>query len=337
LLLFFILLFGKLSSESVIEHPGSFGEVDKRNVAFDKLWNAGTDVINMGKCLEERNQFKEAAIIGVVIPAKNRHSVLRMKKVGVRRIINYYNVFHRPAQQWKVLYVRALEREAVLAVQAHRNQPILVQSVDERVSIYVHRSRVEHDLVDGCKFLNEKKHARPNQDVDLNWSAFDNNPHLKITLASGATLLYLLKGKLAVDERFIEVEDESLAAEMLRSLVGDHGVFSWHRGLTETACSVKLSELVRWELKLFFQKNLSCLSCHLALPSSLLGLVLHLLSSSIVACRSASLGTDASTFVCRTILDPGMVLSMVLAAISFSAATAVSSSVAIAALILHMY
>ena len=133
----------------------------------------------------------------------------------------------------------------MLAVQTHRDQSILVQCVDQGISINVHRCRVEHNLVNGSQFLNKEKHSWPDQNVDLNRPALDNNSHLKITLASGATLLNLLKRKLAVDERFIEVEDKGLTADMLGSLVRDHSVFSWDGALAETASSFKLGELVR--------------------------------------------------------------------------------------------
>lgn len=110
-----------------------------------------------------------------------------MEVVGVWRVVDDEHVFHVSAQQGQVFDVAALEAEAVLAVQAHRDQRVLVEGVDKRVCIDAHGCRVEDDFINGRQLLQEKEHARPDEHIHLNGSTLNHDPHLKVAPASGTT------------------------------------------------------------------------------------------------------------------------------------------------------
>ena len=259
----------------VVENPSGFREIDKVDVFPDELGNELTDVIHLGERLEQGNHLEEAAVVGVVVPRKDGHGVLVVEVVGVRRVVHNDDVFHVAAQQRQVLDVGALEAEAVLAVEAHGDELVLVERVDEGVRVDAHRRSVEHDLVDRRQLLEEEKDAWPNEDEDLDGSAFDDDPHLKITATASAARPKVGLRKLGVDERFVEVEHESLAAPELGSLWTDHCVLLWYGLLPKSTGFVQLDKLFLSKRQLPFDEHLSCLGCNR--PRILLCLLLLLL------------------------------------------------------------
>ena len=83
----------------IIEHPGSLGEIHKVDVFLDKLRYQGAHIVDLGESLEERDHLEETAIIGVIVPRKDRHGILVMKVIGVWRIVYNDNVFHIATKQ----------------------------------------------------------------------------------------------------------------------------------------------------------------------------------------------------------------------------------------------
>ena len=124
----------------------------------------------------------------------------------------------------------------MLSEKAKRYQSILVQSVDQRICIDRHGCRVEHYLIDLGQLLQEECNARANQDIDRNGSTFDHNPHMKVIFATRATCLHMLQRELAMNESFIQVENQGLAASVLRHLTVNDCVLGGDWGLAEATC-----------------------------------------------------------------------------------------------------
>ena len=129
-----------------------------------------------------------------------------MKVICIGRVIDYDNVFHVAAEERQILNVAPLEAEAVLTVQAHRDQLVLVQRVHQRVRIDAHRGRIKHNLVNTGQFLQEKEDTRADEHIYLNGSAFDHDPHLKIAAASGAARSQVCLAEFRMDKRFVQIE-----------------------------------------------------------------------------------------------------------------------------------
>jgi len=161
-----------------------------------------------------------------------------VEEVCVRRIVHDNNIFHIAAKQGKIFDVGALEAEAVLAVETHRDQGVLVKCVHQWVRVDAHRGCVEHDLVDRGKLLEEEENAWPNQYVHLNRSPFYRNSHLKIASASGTTRPKVRFRKLGVDQRFVEIKDESFAATELSCLGRDDRIVCGHGLLSEASSAL---------------------------------------------------------------------------------------------------
>lgn len=67
--------------------------------------------------LQNLSQTQQLSVIGVVVPAKYRQSILRLKEVGGGRIIYNDHVFHTSAQTRQVLDMDVVVESAMLAEQ----------------------------------------------------------------------------------------------------------------------------------------------------------------------------------------------------------------------------
>ena len=90
-----------------------------------------------------------------------------------------------------------------------------------------------------------------------------------------------------MDERFVEVEDQSFPTTVLRHLGRNHCVFLGHGRLSKTPSSRKLSNLLLRKRQLSLHKHLWCLRGDLtlatpALTRLLLGMLLLCISVSIL-------------------------------------------------------
>ena len=234
-------------SVGVVEDPGGLGEVDEVDVLAHELGDHLANVMHLGEGLEQGNHLEKAAVVGVVIPRKNWHCVLVVEVIGVWRVIDYDNVFHFATEQRQILNVAALEAEAVLAVEAHRDELVLVERVDQRIGVDAHGGRVEDYLVNTGQFLQEKEDAGADQHVDLDGSALDHDSHLKIAAASRPARPQVRLTEFRMDKRFVQIEHQRLTSTELRCLRLDHGVFLGHGLLAKPSCPLKLKKLLLGE------------------------------------------------------------------------------------------
>ena len=113
----------------IVEHPGGLREVDQVDVLAHEFGDDLADVVHLGERLEQGNHLEQAPVVRVVVPRQDRHRVLVVKVVRVGRVVDNDNVFHVAPEEGQVLDVAALEAEAVLTVQPHRDQLVLVQRI----------------------------------------------------------------------------------------------------------------------------------------------------------------------------------------------------------------
>lgn len=163
-----------------------------------------------------------------------------MEEIGIRWVIDNYNVFHRPADQWEIFDVRALEWETMLSVESERYQGVLVQSIHQRVRVDVHWGGVENDFVHLSKLLKKEAYPWANEDINLDRTALNDYSHLKVALSSCPTGLNMCQREFAVDEGLIEVKHKGLPSSMLRGLRSYDCVFSWYGLFAEAASALKL-------------------------------------------------------------------------------------------------
>jgi hypothetical protein len=127
-----------LLSKGLIQNPCCPREVDQGDVSPDEPWDAAPNIVHLGKRFKKRDQFEKTAVVRIIVPTQDRDGILRVEEVRVRRVVDNNNVFHRPSQQREVLDVGALEGKAVLSVQPHGDQYVLIESVDEGVRVDAH-------------------------------------------------------------------------------------------------------------------------------------------------------------------------------------------------------
>ena len=128
----------------------------------------------------------------------------------------------------------------MLSVESKWNQSVLVKRVNQGVRVDVHRSSVEHNLVDLGEFLQEEGHSGSDKYVDLDRTTFNEYFHLKVALSSCPTGLQVGRRKLAVDQGLVKVEHKCLPPPVLWGLRSDDRVLSWHWLLAEAASALKL-------------------------------------------------------------------------------------------------
>lgn len=136
--LFALLLCAVHFTVRVVQDPRCLWEVDQIDVFLNEFRNERAHIVDLRERLKKGNHLEETAIVRVVIPRQDRHGVLVVEEVRVRRVVHYDNVFHIAAKQRQVLDVRALETEAVLSVEAHRDELVLVERVDQGVRVDAH-------------------------------------------------------------------------------------------------------------------------------------------------------------------------------------------------------
>lgn len=98
---------------------------------------------------------------------------------------------------------------------AKRNQAILVECVNQWISIDRHRRRVEYDLIQSCELLKEKGDTRSDENIDWDRSSLDYDAHMKIVFTLGATLLHVSEREFTVNESLVKVKDKGFATFML--------------------------------------------------------------------------------------------------------------------------
>lgn len=263
-------------SVCVIQNVGSFWKVDQGYVFANEFWDDWPDIVYVRERFKQRNHFKKASIVGIVVPGQDWHGVFWVKEVCIRRIVHNYHIFHWSADQRQVLNIATLEREAMLSVKAHRNEAILIKRINQRIGVDIHRGCIEYDLVHLGQLLEEKENARPDQNVNLNRSTFNYDSHLKVALSSSTTRLYMSQRKLGVNQSFVEVQNESFTTGKALLLRRYDSILGRHRHLAKPARPVQFYELIWRKIQLLFQELLSGLRCHrrlLCLLGRVLGLV----------------------------------------------------------------
>jgi hypothetical protein len=104
-------------------------------VVRDQGSNHFPHILLIGESLQNLSQAQQFSVIGIVVPAYNRQSILRLKEVGCGRIVYNDYVFHTSAQTRQVFYMDVVVKSAVLAEQLVRTQACRVQLQHERLRV----------------------------------------------------------------------------------------------------------------------------------------------------------------------------------------------------------
>ena len=193
--------------------------INKRLFFVHESRNDFPHVVYLRKSFEEWYHFQQAPVISVIVPAEDRHRVLWVEVVGVGAIVHDDQVLHGSADQRHIFYVGALIAETVVSVQTKRNVSVLIDKVNERISVDAHTCRVDNKFINFRHSLQKLLDTWPDEHIHLDRPALDHDPHLEVTLTACLARLQLRNRELTVDEGLIKVENESLAASVLRLLL----------------------------------------------------------------------------------------------------------------------
>ena len=144
----------------------------------------------------------------------------------------------------------------MLSIEPHWYELILIQGVDQRVRVDAHRGCVEHNLVDGCQLLEEEEHAGADEDIHLDGSTLDDDPHLKVATSASAARSQVRLRKLRMYQGLIQVKYESLTAAELRGLRRDDCILLRDGLLAEAAGTLQLHQLFWGERQLPLDEHL---------------------------------------------------------------------------------
>ena len=105
-------------------------------VVLDNLTNDLSDVLFISHLLQNSGNPVELSVRHVIVPTGARNSVLGLKEVRDRRVVNDYNIGHGSAQSSQVLHESIVEVGAVLAEQLVPAVAFRVQLADQRLGVF---------------------------------------------------------------------------------------------------------------------------------------------------------------------------------------------------------
>ena len=103
--------------------------------------NHAANIILIRKSLKNRGDSRQFSVVWIIIPINCRDSVLRLKQICNRRVINNYNIIHIPSQSGQILYKGIVIVGTVLSEEFIRAKLVRIKLKHQRLCILGQTSR----------------------------------------------------------------------------------------------------------------------------------------------------------------------------------------------------
>jgi len=110
-------------------------------VVLDNRTDDLAHVILVGHFLENRGDSRQFSVVWIIIPINCRDSVLRLKQICNRRVINNYNIIHIPSQSGQILHKGIVIVGTVLSEEFIRAKLVRIKLKHQRLCILGQTSR----------------------------------------------------------------------------------------------------------------------------------------------------------------------------------------------------